>query len=348
MIIGITVFTLLMTGCQPKANDEVQNTNPSVPQETVQGTNPETEAISPEKVEASPIDKETEKEALMSLLKEGRMVEYKTVLTNYINDFDQTEIDALFVMHQAYLREHLTDEIDLYYSDDMAGIHAELIAALSDQASYIVYGSDKLKLVDKLQTESYKALVQKTLESGYALDSGEGSFYPQLDYSELLSVYEGHLSEQYRGYLSLMSEDLKQPLTTEEYLAVDLETLKARMYAYEDYLQTFGKQIKKDQPEMFEDIRIQLSVGIWNTVNPSLSNGLLGMDYYPTQELVHFYQSIIEDDQYPITTEAASRILKIIEDKREDVFGSAEKTELLYPMSQTISDDLNQKLKMAY
>lgn len=348
MIIGITVFTLLMTGCQAKANDEVQNINPTESQEVAHEIDQESNTMSTENTEASTVDKEAEKEALISLLKAGRMLEYRTVLPNYINDFNQNEINTLFMTHQAYLKEHLMTEIDLYYSDEMSGIHEEITNALSDQAHYVVYGNDKLQLVDKLQTESYKALVQKTLESGYALYNGEGSYYPQLDYFELLSTYEERLSDQYNQYLTIMSEELKQPLTIEEYLAVDLDTLKARMYAYEAYLQTFGKQIRNDQPEMFENIRILFSVSIWNTVNPNLYNGLLGTDYYPTQELVDFYQSIVEDDQYPITTEAASRILKIIEEKREEVFGSAEKTELLYPMSQAIADDLKQKMEMSY
>ncbi len=348
MIIGITVFALLMTGCQSKANNEVQNVSPTESQDVTQETNKESDEIHSENTEADSIDKEAEKEALVSLLKEGRIVEYKAVLPNYINDFDINDMDMLFITHQAYLKEHLTDEINLYYSDEVSGIHEEIMNALSDQASYIVYGVNKLQLVDKLQTEAYKTLVQKTLELGYALYNGEGSYYPQLDYVELLSMYEGRVSEQYSRYLAIMAEELKQPLTNEEYLAVDLETLKVRMYAYEAYLQSFGKQIKSEQPEMFEDIRIQFSVAIWNTVNPNISNGLLGTDYYPTQELVDFYQSIVKDDQYPITTEAASRILKIIEEKREVVFGSVENVELLYPMSQSIADDLKQKLEMLY
>lgn len=348
MIIGITVFALLMTGCQPKENDEVQNINPAESQEVTQDINQGSVTTHSENTEANLIDKETEKEALMSLLKEGRIVEYKTVLPNYINDFNQNDMDTLYITHQAYLNEHLMDEINLYYSDDVSGIHEEITNALSDQASYVVYGTNKLQLVDKLQTETYKALVQNTLELGYAIYSAEGSFYPQLDYIELLSMYEDRVSEKYSQYLAIMSEELKQPLTNEEYLAVDLETLKARMYAYEAYLQTFGKQIKSDQPEMFENIRILFSVSIWNAVNPNLFNGLIGTDYYPTQELVNFYHSIVGDDQYPITTEAASRILKIIEEKREEMFGSVEKTELLYPLSQAIADDLNQKLEMSY
>ncbi|MBF4693598.1 hypothetical protein [Fusibacter ferrireducens] len=359
-IIGVTVFTLLMTGCQPKANNEEHNIEPAEAQgviseidqesvgKTIENTNNADNMENTENVEASTIDLAREKEALVALLQEGRMAEYKMVLPNYINDFDQSEIDSLFLTHYTYLEEHLAAEIDLYYKDDMSGMYVEITNALSDQAHYNVYGNDKLQLVDKMQTESYKALVQKTLESGYALSFGEGSYYPQLDYLELLSMYEDKLSDPYTQFLVIMSDELKQPLMMGEYLAVDLDTLKTKMYAYETYLQNFGKQIKSAQPAMFETIRSQFSVSIWHVVNPSLFNGLLGMDYYPTQELVDFYQSIVKEDQYPITTEAVSRILKVIEEKREDVFGSEEKIELLFPLSQAIVDDLNQKIEMMY
>ena len=345
LIIGITVFSLLMTGCQAKAID---NNAPSESQETSPLATQENDVIASEKDEAEAVDYNAEKEALFALISEGRFAEYIEVLPNYLNDFSQEDIDALFIEHFKYLESNLMAEINLYYSESLMGIHEEIAGALADQSKYVVYGETKMTLVDKMKTEAFKDVIKNTLEKGYALYNGEGSYYPQIDYVELANLYEGKVSEAYSAYLNIMGKELKQPLTVEEYLSVDLETLKSRMYTYEAFLQTYGKSVKQEQPQMVENVRILFSVAIWNTVNPNVFNGLIGNDFYPTQSLVDFYQEIISEAQYPITTEAASRILKIIEENRDMVFGSFEKLDALYPLSQNIADDLNMKLEMSY
>lgn len=345
LIIGITVFSLLMTGCQTKVREDI---TPSDSQEITQENTQENNVIASEKDEAEAVDYQAEKEALLALINEGRFAEYIEVLPNYLNDFNQEDIDELFIKHFNYLESNLLEEINLYYSEALMGIHEEIGSALASESRYVVFGESKLTLVDDMKTEAFKDVVKRTLEKGYALYNGEGSYYPQIDYIELANLYEGKVSESFSAYLNIMGEELKQPLTVEEYLAVDLETLKSRMYQYEAFLQSHGKSFKQEQPQMFENVRILFSVAIWNTVNPNVFNGLIGDDFYPTQSLVDFYQGIISESQYPITTEAASRILKIIEENRDLVFGSFENLDQLYPMSQNIADDLNMKLEMSY
>ncbi len=343
LMIGITVFSLLMTGC---------GANGTAPAEEAGGTPNAEQTVetggNSNESEAAETDAAKEFSALEQLINEGRINEYVSVLPNYMSMFNESQMTELFAMHHKYLTDHLGDAIDIFYSDAVQGLSDEIVSASGSEAPHIVYGADRYQLLDKIQDEAHREVLKSAFDSGYAIMRGEGVYYPQVDYVELQSLYSGKVSDTVITYCDIMAEELKNPLTVEEHLNVDLETLKDRLYQYETFLTDHAAALKAVSPEMVEQTRILFNVALWNTVNPNTFNGLLGDDYYPKQEAVDFYQAIVSDNSHPLTTEAATRILKVIEEKREDMFGSLEKTEQLFPISEGIRDDINLKVDSLY
>lgn len=96
------------------------------------------------------------------------------------------------------------------------------------------------KLAESTENPSLRALLESAAESGYKLDTAEGSFFPVIDYAAYRK-YASYVTEDIRSYISIMAAESDQPASKNNGLVIAWGEVAARALAQEQFIQSYPK-----------------------------------------------------------------------------------------------------------
>ncbi|MEK4045185.1 hypothetical protein NSU18_16155 [Paenibacillus sp. FSL H8-0048] len=96
------------------------------------------------------------------------------------------------------------------------------------------------KLAESTDNAALRALLQSAGESGYKLDTAEGSFYPVIDYAAYRK-YKPYVTEDISSYISIMAAESDLPPSKDNGLIIAWGEVADRALTQEQFIQTYPK-----------------------------------------------------------------------------------------------------------
>lgn len=328
-VIALTCLALMLTGCstsrieqsnkneitQPEANQDEQQLNVAEDFEAFIVKNPQIEE-----------------------------------LKNYINDniskADEKTADEMVYKLIELQKRGLENETNYFYTDNSLNVQKETQQAYEKNidkfdGSYVIIGNNKYDLIEAFENQEIADYIEKLFKRGYGLASAEGAYYPVMDYKVLKDSYEDKVTDMTATYLDIMTKELNEPTTVEEYLSISANKLKERTLKYEEFLMNYS-----DSPYV-EDIKINYMVCIWKLVNPNIFDGMIDENFRVINELDDVYNDILKDDSHTVTIEAVKGITEYIKSKN-GVLGSMENMDDLYETSYKLHSEAMERINTLY
>ncbi len=340
--IALIFLSLIITGCT--TDDVIQERIKENTQEKVDHGSTEEDS----KKESSKSKEEISVGEDFSAFIAGnpRVEELISYIKVHISKADEETADEMLYRLIDLQYKRLEDETNYFYRENSLDIQKEIAKAydkITDKFtdSYAIIGENKYMLIDNIENKEIAAHIKALFERGYGLYSGEGTYYPVIDYKVLKDTYSSNVTNMTSKYLDFMTKELKEPTTIEAYLSVNINKLKERVFKYEEYLKDYSTS------PYIEDIRMNYMICVWKLVNPSIYDGMLDEDYSVSNELNEVYRNILEDDSHPITVEAVKGITEFIE-SNNGILGSLDNTDELYEVSYKLHSDTIAKIDTLY
>lgn len=94
------------------------------------------------------------------------------------------------------------------------------------------------KLAESTDNAALRALLQNAGESGYKLDTAEGSFYPVIDYAAYRK-YKPYVTEDISSYISIMAAESDLPSSKDNGLIIAWGEVADRALTQEQFIQAY-------------------------------------------------------------------------------------------------------------
>ena len=328
-IIIVASLVLALTACQ---TDEVDQEKPNEDTKIEDQINEEQEAVAKDFDEL--------------IASETNLEEIKNFIDKNIDKADSDTADKM-ILELVELQKGAQEEaINKFSGENSANIQDQINKAYEKAKSefdkgYIFTGSNKYTLIDNIEDKNVAKDIEELFNKGYGLISGEGTYYPIIDYTMMEEDYSDNLGDMTSDYIDIMATELDEPTTVEEHLAIDIDELKDRVLEYEDFMKDY-----KGSPYV-EDVKMPYMICVWKIVNPTAFDKMLNEDLSPSDELKELYESILEDDSYPASQEAVKGITEFINSK-EGVVGSPDNMDDFYKASANIHKQVEEKVAELY
>lgn len=299
------------------------------------------------KIEIPNEEKENTAKEFEKLLVDGSTVEeIKKFIDEKISDADKHTADRMVSKLIELQKQELEKEIDIFYSEGSLHIQEQINKAYGKasselEKSYVFAGKNKDVLLKNIEDQVVADDIKKLFDKGYGLYSGEGTYYPVIDYKEMTENYSSNTTNMTSEYLDIMANELENSTIIEEYLAINVSELKDRAFRYEEFLKNYP-----DSPYI-EDIKLNYLICAWKFVNPNIFDGMLDDNFKVKDELNEVYKSILSDDSHPVTQQAVKGITAFIESKN-GVLGSLDNMDELYEISYKLHKEVDEKLQELY
>lgn len=101
-------------------------------------------------------------------------------------------------------------------------------------------GISMTKLAESTEDVSLRNLLKSAGESGYKLETAEGSFFPVIDYAAYRK-YKLYVTGDIRDYISIMGTEADLPSSKDNGLIISWGDVAARALAQEQFIQTYPK-----------------------------------------------------------------------------------------------------------
>lgn len=107
-------------------------------------------------------------------------------------------------------------------------------------ASIYKEGISMAKLAESTEDISLSTLLKSAGESGYKLETAEGSFFPVIDYSTY-SKYKLYVTDDIRDYITIMAVESELPSSKDNGLIISWNDVAARALTHEQYIHAYPK-----------------------------------------------------------------------------------------------------------
>ncbi|WP_052770001.1 hypothetical protein [Paenibacillus sp. IHB B 3415] len=101
-------------------------------------------------------------------------------------------------------------------------------------------GVSMVKLAESTENASLRALLKSAGESGYKLETAEGTFFPVIDYAAYRK-YKLYVTEDIRDYISIMATESDLPPSKDNGLVIAWGDVASRALTQEQFIQTYPK-----------------------------------------------------------------------------------------------------------
>ncbi|MHA6533760.1 hypothetical protein [Paenibacillus sp. BAC0078] len=101
-------------------------------------------------------------------------------------------------------------------------------------------GISMAKLAESTEDVSLRSLLKSAGESGYKLETAEGSFFPVIDYAAYRK-YKLYVTSDIRDYISIMGTEADLPSSKDNGLIISWGDVAARALAQEQFIQSYPK-----------------------------------------------------------------------------------------------------------
>ncbi|SDM82533.1 hypothetical protein [Paenibacillus jilunlii] len=101
-------------------------------------------------------------------------------------------------------------------------------------------GISMAKLAESTDDTSLRSLLKSAGESGYKLETAEGSFFPVIDYAAYRK-YRVYVTADIRYYISIMGTETDLPSSKDNGLVISWGDVAARALSQEEFIQSYPK-----------------------------------------------------------------------------------------------------------
>lgn len=280
------------------------------------------------------------------VVSEAKIDEVKSFVDENIHKANEALADKMLFYVIDLMYNSMEAEVEYFYGENSHDVQTQIVTAYEVgkdkyERSYVFVGKDRYTLLKDMRDESVIKHMKLLFDRGYGINSGEGTFYPIIDYKNMKNNYINSVSEATAEYLDIMACETDDPTIIEEFLSVEIEELRYRAWRYEEFLD------KNSDLSIVEDIRMKFLVCIWKLVSPNPFDGMLNEDYTVTKELDLVYKSILDDNNHPVTYDAVKGIIKFIEEK-DGVLGSYSGMDEAYEIASDLHYKAMQQVEEIY
>lgn len=261
-----------------------------------------------------------------------------------ITHLDKVSCGRFLVAFNDRMRSDIGKYINDFYSDEYVSIHEDINKALISSEYFKgteIVGKEKWSWIEQVKNEKSKAMILNIFTNGYGLTSGEGTYYPVIDYVEMKEKYGDYVPMEFYQFMTLYEEELLNPTTIEEYLAVDFETLGKRVISYELFI--------KDYPDFYyvDDIRMLYMGSMWKILNPNIFDNTLNEDFSVKEEMKDIYDMILDYDGELMSKYVVSKLKDFI-DSKDGIVGSLNNMDEMLNKSYELHEEVGKLIDTKY
>lgn len=107
-------------------------------------------------------------------------------------------------------------------------------------ASIYKEGVSMAKLAERTEDTALRTLLKSAGESGYKLETAEGSFFPVIDYSAYRK-YKQYVADDIRDYLTIMAVESELPSSKDNSLIISWNDVADRALTHEQFIQAYPR-----------------------------------------------------------------------------------------------------------
>ncbi|AOZ93589.1 hypothetical protein [Paenibacillus crassostreae] len=171
-------------------------------------------------------------------------------------------------------------------------------------------------LIARTTSSSLRTLFQDAKDSGYKLETAEGTFFPVIDYEFSLKNYRPYVMPAIKNYLDIMSVESAHAPAKDAALMISWDEVAKRALAQEAYLKLYPNSNRTKQIEnLYQNYIIYSVYGLNNTplfdydtqsMNPEAKDSYLALlaekgttdsDYLLT---LQSYMDVLKDNNYKL------------------------------------------------
>lgn len=237
-LIVILTLVMVLAACSKEA-----------PENLVRGVESREEAAGSEEMEEETLEYTRE-----DIMKDFREIldskNNPTIINKFIDEnIDKVEKEDAREMIIG-LEDVLIEYTDLYTDEIFAeGYQGELLSLWEETADFDSPTSlflDIGKVVDKVENENLKEMLDRLPYEKFKLINMEGSFYPIIDY-EAIKEYNKYLDDEMKSYINIKSFDSNKPAVLDAALFIDYDELVDRLIGLEEHITTFSEGIRGEE-----------------------------------------------------------------------------------------------------
>lgn len=311
-LIIILTFVMVLAACGKKE-----------PENLVQGVESREEAARSGEIEGETLEYTRE-----DIMKDFRKIldskNNPTIINKFIDEnIDKVEKEDAREMIIG-LEDVLMEYTDLYTDEMFAeGYQGELLSLWEETADFDSPSSlflDIGKVVDKVENENSKELLERLASEKFKLINMEGSFYPIIDY-EAIKEYNKFLDDEIKSYINIKSFDSNKPVVLDAALYISYDELAERLMGLEEHIKAFSGGIRGEELLRLYGSYFKLYLGgvdntpIYKYETERVQEEVLAsyketekIDNSITAEMVAKYRRDIEDNDHIIDSSILSKI----------------------------------------
>lgn len=150
----------------------------------------------------------------------------------------------------------ISDNISLVAKDDASKMVVELeklqqkslpefesLFAKEDLQTKIANEYQAIRVNDEIKDAQVKDLITKTKNSGYKVETAEGSFFPIIDY-EFYKKFTNYVSPDIKDYINIMAVESKKVPAKDAALVIGWDEIINRSLSQEKFINTYKDSIK--------------------------------------------------------------------------------------------------------
>lgn len=181
---------------------------------------------------------EAEQEAIMdefnSIIKEGaKLSEIIGFIDENISLVSEDNVSNMICKLEEIQEKKLSDLGEKFYSD--SNIQEKMAKA---------YTSDfDINSIDNIDDKKLKDLLKETRDSGYKVETAEGTFFPIINY-EFYKKYSSYVTPDISEYIDIMSVESNQVPLKDAALVIDWDEVFKRALRQEEFINEYNESVK--------------------------------------------------------------------------------------------------------
>jgi len=199
--------------------------------------------------------------------------------------------------------------------------------SLQEELIELYIAGEDINKADNLKNEKSKELLEEVLETGYKVETAEGSFFPVVNY-EFYKKYKDFVTPDMKEYIDLLAVESNEPPAKDAGLVITWEEVLDRAEAQAKFLDEYKDSAKVDEIEKLYGWYLRYVLfGLDNTplfeyqtnemnmeAKGAYMNALDGSSRSSFLRILKDYMDIMEENGYKLTNEVEEYRSSIIKD----------------------------------
>lgn len=300
LVIGtVLVFSLaLQVGCAEKINPKDLNSNKNIEEKTKENSKVSQDDNQGNEIMDefnTIIEKDIKLDQVINFIDKNISLISKENGSMMINTLEEVQ------------KKNLTKLEEKFYSDDNL-----------QKKMYKIYNSDTdINIVDNIEDKELKALLTEVRDTGYRVETAEGTFFPIINY-EFYKKYSSYVTSDMKDYIDIMTIESNEVPAKDGALIIGWDEVLKRALSQEKFIAQYSDSVKiNDIKQLYKKYVTFTLFGLNNTPLFSYDSQVMVDDAKSTYinsiengensnliEILREFLDILKKDNYRLTEEA--------------------------------------------